>query len=161
MKDSKKASVKQILTNYLEQNNRRKTPERYAILDAVYDFAGQFSLDELGDRLCSNYHFLVSRATLYNTLRLFVELRLVVRHRFQGAARYEACYDKVGHSHQICTQCGKVTEIRAAEINEAVDAIHLRRFRKDGFALYIYGICSACQAKRTRSKGIKTKNNKT
>lgn len=157
MKDSVKASVKQILTNYLELNNHRKTPERYAILDAVYSTGGHFTLDELGDKLTDEFHFPVSRATLYNTLKLFMELRLVIRHRFQGATKYEACYDNNSHSHQICTVCGKVSEFKSPEIDAAIANMHLKRFRKDGFSLYVYGICSACQAKITRQKINKAK----
>ncbi|MDO4310967.1 MAG: Fur family transcriptional regulator [Prevotella sp.] len=157
MKDSVKASVKQILTNYLELNNHRKTPERYAILDAVYGISGHFTLEELGDKLNDELHFPVSRATLYNTLKLFMELRLVIRHRFQGTTKYEACYDNNSHSHQICTVCGKVTEFKSAEIDAAIANMHLKRFRKDGFSLYVYGICSSCQAKITRRKTNKAK----
>ncbi|MDE5948959.1 MAG: transcriptional repressor [Prevotella sp.] len=157
MKDSVKASVKQILTNYLELNNHRKTPERYAILDAVYGISGHFTLEELGDKLNDELHFPVSRATLYNTLKLFMELRLVIRHRFQGTTKYEACYDNNSHSHQICTVCGKVTEFKAPEIDSAIANMHLKRFRKDGFSLYVYGICSTCQAKITRRKTNKAK----
>ena len=49
-----------------------------------------------------------------------------------------------------------------SEIAEAIDALHLKRFRKDGFTLYIYGICSICQAKLTRQRNTKkiTKNKK-
>ncbi len=152
MKENVKATVKNILTSYLEQNSLRKTPERFAILDAVYSIDGHFTLDELGEKLNDVDRFPVSRATLYNTLKLFMELRLVIRHRFQGSTKYEACYDNNSHSHQICTMCGKVTEFKSAKINGAIDAMHLRRFRKDGFSLYIYGICSTCQAKLTKKK---------
>ena len=89
-KNSVLASVERILDNYLEMNNHRKTPERYAILRAVYNIGGHFTLDELGERLAEEYKFPVSRATLYNTLNLFMELRLVIRHRFQGTPKYEA-----------------------------------------------------------------------
>lgn len=160
MKDSVKASVKQILTNYLELNNHRKTPERYAILDAVYSIDGHFTLDELGERLAEEFHFPVSRATLYNTLKLFMELRLVIRHMFQGSTTYEACYDNNSHSHQICTVCGKVTEFESPEVDAAINGMHLKRFRKDGFSLYVYGICSTCQAKITRQKISKQKQKK-
>ncbi len=77
-KDIVKKRVRDILDEYLEANNHRKTSERYAILDAVYDMREHFSLDELGAALEKN-NFRVSRATLYNTMRLFIELRLVVR----------------------------------------------------------------------------------
>lgn len=151
-RDSVRQAVEHILDNYLAMNNHRKTPERYAVLRAIYDMNGHFTIDELGTRLAEEYKFPVSRATLYNTLNLFMELRLVIRHRFQGTTKYEACYADNNHCHQICTVCGKVTEVRSQEISEAIDAMHLRRFRKDGFSLYIYGICSTCQAAITRQK---------
>ena len=152
MKESVKTAVEHILDSYLEMNNHRKTPERYAILNAVYSINGHFSLDVLSEKLAVEYKFPVSRATLYNTLNLFMELRLVIRHRFQGTTMYEACYDNNSHCHQMCTVCGKVSEVRSPEISEAIDALHLKRFRKDGYTLYIYGICSTCQSKLTRMK---------
>ena len=157
MKESNKAAVEQILNSYLEMNNHRKTPERYAILNAVYSINGHFTLDELGEKLAVEYKFPVSRATLYNTLNLFMELRLVIRHRFQGTTKYEACYDNNSHCHQMCTVCGKVSEVFSPEIAEAIDNLHLKRFRKDGFTLYIYGICSTCQAKITRQRKAENK----
>ena len=150
MRENVKATVKNILTSYLELNKRRKTPERFTILDAVYSITGHFTLEELGDKLNDEERFPVSRATLYNTLKLFMELRLVIRHRFQGSTKYEACYDNNSHCHQICTVCGKVSEFKSVKINDAISALHLKRFRKDGFSLYVYGICSTCQAKITR-----------
>jgi len=143
-------AVEHILDSYLELNNHRRTPERYAILKAVYSIDGHFTLDELGEKLLNEQKFPVSRATLYNTLNLFLELRLVIRHRFQGTTKYEACFAEESHCHQICTVCGRVTEVKAPEVSEAINNIHLKRFRKDGFSLYVYGICSTCQGLITR-----------
>ncbi len=154
MKESVLTAVERILDNYLEMNNHRKTPERYTILKAIYSTNGHFTLEELNEKLSSELNFPVSRATLYNTLNLFLELRLVIRHRFQGTTKYEACYDNNSHCHQICTMCGKVTEVKSPEIIQAVDNMHLRRFRKDGFTLYVYGVCSTCQSKITRRKKL-------
>ena len=161
MKENVKAAVERILNSYLEMNNHRKTPERYAILNAVYSINGHFTLDELSEKLVNEYRFPVSRATLYNTLNLFMELRLVLRHRFQGTTKYEACYDNDSHCHQMCTVCGKVSEFRSPEITEAIDNLRLRRFRKDGFTLYIYGICSTCQARITRLRKAENQKTKT
>jgi Fur family ferric uptake transcriptional regulator len=160
MKESVYKAVERILDSYLEMNNHRKTPERYTILKVVYHTEGHFTLDELGEKLAKEYNFPVSRATLYNTLNLFMQLRLVIRHRFQGSTVYEACYDNTSHCHQICTICGKVTEVKSLLISNAIEATHLRRFRKDGFTLYIYGICSTCQARLTRMKKKEMKKNK-
>jgi Fur family ferric uptake transcriptional regulator len=157
-KDVVKQTVRDILTTYLEANKHRKTPERYAILDAVYDIEGHFTLEQLGASL-ERQNFRVSRATLYNTMRLFIRLRLVVRHRFTGNTVYEACYNNESHCHQICTVCGKVTEVKSHQVSEAINSMPMRRFHKDGYTLYVYGICSSCQMKLRRhsTKGKETK----
>lgn len=154
MSDNVKAKVREVLDNYLETNQHRKTPERYAILDAVYSIGGHFTLEDLGEML-EKKHFRVSRATLYNTMHLLIELRLVVRHSLVNGTKYEASFDNGSHVHQVCTVCGKVTEIKAPQIVEAVNDTKLKRFRRDAFALYIYGVCSACQAKLTRQRNNK------
>lgn len=143
--------MQEILENYLEANKQRKTPERFAILDAVYGIEGHFTIDEL-DHYLEEHSFCVSRATLYNTLKLFLELRLVVRHRFIGETKYEACFKNKDHIHQVCTICGTVKEVNVPAVTEAIDASKLHRFRKDGFSLYIYGVCSTCQSRITRKK---------
>ena len=155
-KQSVISAVERILDNYLEMNNHRKTLERYTILRAIYNINGHFTMEELNARLLKEMNFHVSRATMYNTLNLFMELRLVIRHRFQGTTKYEACYDNTSHCHQICTMCGKVSEVKSAEIREAVENMQTKRFRKDGFTLYIYGVCSTCLAKITKRKKQKT-----
>ena len=159
MRENIKATVKNILTAYLELNKHRKTPERFTILDAVYSMDGHFSLEELGDKLTNEYNFPVSRATLYNTLRLLIKLRLVVCHRFKSTTKYEACFDNNSHCHEISTMCGKVTEVKSQGVIDAINKMPTRRFHKDGFTLYVYGICSSCQTKMRRhtAKGNETK----
>ena len=102
----------------------------------------------------ADVNFIVSRATLYNTLKLFIKLRIIVRHKLPTGTRYELCDVANNHCHQICTVCGKVTELKSQIVIDAVNNTKLSRFRKEGFALYIYGICSSCMAKNTRNKTL-------
>ena len=51
MSEKMKAQAREILDQYLESNLHRKTPERYAILDAVFSMRGHFTLEELGAAL--------------------------------------------------------------------------------------------------------------
>lgn len=146
-----------ILSAYLEHSNSRKTPERYAVLKAVYGFKTHFSIQELLERM-RELDFSVSRGTVYNALRLFLRLNLVVCHRLHDGMRYEACGDN-GGCRRICTVCGKEVEVRIPGLNALVDDTHLKRFRKERFTLYIYGVCSTCQAVMTRKKK-KENNNK-
>ena len=162
MDDNILQRVRLTLTNYLEENNCRKTPERYAILDAIYNINGHFTLEELSTKMEQDF-FRVSRATLYNAIHLFMKLRLVVRHNFQQETRYEASFHNDNHCHQICTVCGKVKEVPGTMVSPTIESLKLKRFHQMGYSLYIYGICSSCQTKINRAKGkkknVKTNNN--
>ena len=63
-----KDKVKEMLNEYLERLGHRKTPERYAILDAVYSISGHFDIDTLYEYLEKECRFRVSRATLYKNI---------------------------------------------------------------------------------------------
>lgn len=150
-------NARQILDSYLEVTAKRRTPERYAILEAIYNIDGHFTVEQLNDALEKD-RFIVSRATLYNTLRLFQKIHLVVRHRLVDKTKYEAALRNDSHSHQICTMCGKVNEIELPGVEAAIASSRLYRFRKEGFTLYIYGTCSSCQSKLTRQRTMNEKN---
>ena len=157
MKENIKIAARRVLDSYLETNHHRKTAERYAILDAVFGMERLFSIDELGEYLARG-NFIVSRATLYNTMRLFIDLRIVVRLNLGNTTMYQASLNQSSHCHQVCTVCGKITEINSSSILKAVENTRLKRFRKESFSLYVYGVCSACQAKMTRKKSIERKS---
>lgn len=148
-----------MLTAFLEERKLRKTPERYAILEAVCSFNGHFTLQELSDRM-EEQHFRVSRATLYNTMLLFEKIPLVVNHRFAQHAVYESTSLSLNHCHQICKVCGKVTELSAQPLEEAFATLKTKRFHKESFSIEIHGICSACYAKMNRKKKTNHKKEK-
>lgn len=152
MTEKDREAAREILTRYLQEGNHRKTPERYAILDAAYRIQGLFSMEELSRQLESVSGLVVSRATLYSTVKLLVVLGLLVKHRVQTQVRYAVVQKKRGCCQQICTVCGKVKDLSLSEMNSFFENIRMNRFRKESFTLQIYGICSACQARQTRRK---------
>ncbi len=93
--------VIKILDKHLELKGLRKTPERYAIAKEVYSFDHHFDADELYSQMIKK-KYRVSRATIYNTLELLVNLELVSRHVFKdNLAKYEKSFGFRQHDHII------------------------------------------------------------
>ncbi len=83
----------------------------------------------------------ISLATVYRTVRLFQEARIVERHDFgDGRARYEMVPDE-HHDHLIDVESGAVVEFRNEEIEQLQRVIAKRYgYRLVDHDLVLYGV---------------------
>ena len=125
MEENVKDKVKQILTEYLQVNGHRKTPERYAILDTIYSIKGHFDIDTL-------YNYMANEGII-----LFIDAKLVIKHQFGNSSQYERAYNNETHHHMICTECGKVTEFQDENLKQAIANTKLKKFHASHYSLYI------------------------
>lgn len=155
-----KDTVRQIFTEYLNVNAHRKTPERYAILDTIYSIEGHFDIESLYSKMMDEENFRVSRATLYNTIILLINAKLVIKHQFGTSSQYEKSYNRDTHHHLICVQCGTVSEVQNDSLRQAIEEAKLPRFTLSHYSLYMYGLCAKCERSNKRKK-VNTNNKET
>lgn len=152
---NKSEELTRRFSDYLARTRRRHTPERFMVLECVESTGGHFTVDDLCTRMAESGHR-VSTATVYNTVLLLVDSGIVLRHRFNER---ECLYElsPAGHHHLICTNCGRIKDIRDTTLDEFLHAKRYTGFTPSRFAVSVYGLCSACR-KRKKAEVKKKRN---
>jgi Fur family ferric uptake transcriptional regulator len=140
-----------IFEEYLRKRGLKLTLQRSTLARKVFDTARHFSAEELLEEL-SREKKRISKATLYRTLALLEEANLITSIDFGRGFKFYEHAHAIGHEHHehlVCIECFKIVEF----MNPELETFHERIARSHGFRVLshtykIYGICSACAAKK-------------
>lgn len=148
-KENNRKIIKEVLKQYLQEKGFRNTPERYTILDEIYDMDHHFNVDDLYLLMMQKkYH--VSKATIYNTIEIFLDAGLVRKHQFGEktltSSSYEKSYFDKQHDHLVVYKTGSDKEIeeiiefcdpRIQSIKDSIEEVF--GVNIDTHSLYFYG----------------------
>ena len=142
-----------MLTQSIQQLKNHKirvTPQRQIILTYLVTHHNHPSVETIRDGIDEKLPNL-SVATIYNTLKLFVDNGLVIElPNKDGGLRYD--FFGVPHYHAICENCGKIFDIFDESYPDIVAHVQKVAREKVGFTvtgtqLEVTGICPKCEKK--------------
>jgi Fur family ferric uptake transcriptional regulator len=134
-----------IFETYLKEQGLKLTSARRDLLNLIFADHSHFTADELYDR-CRKNDVRVSKATLYRTLTILLDCKLLASHDFgEDAKYYEHVYGHRHHDHMYCLGCRTIIEFRSESIEELQDRAALEAgFQSTRHSLTIFGVCREC-----------------
>lgn len=139
---------------YLQSRGMRMTRPRRILVEQVFSHHEHFDADALIEQLSPKgtpEH--VGRATVYRTLKEFVDAGLLRKFELDGRAVYEHDYGYPQHDHLYCKQCQELIEFQSDELIELRDAMaRQHNFRVTSHRLIITGICQTCSRAKQRTR---------
>lgn len=123
----------------------RLTNQRVLILDAVCEGTGHSTIGQIYARTRAMDRT-IDRSTIYRTLKLFVDLGLVVSaDTGVGELVYEIAKPH-HHHHLVCKRCGKEIEIGQEVMQSTFEQVEQEyQFKVDTDHLVLFGLCNGCQ----------------
>ena len=136
-------NLKSVLQRLQEQRHRI-TPPRLAVLRAVLDRRGHFSVDDILTKVPT-----VGRATVFRTMKLLSEVGVLCRVLLEdGTLRYRVRHRDDHHHHLVCISCASVQELDACIDPELLDELaQSTGYEIEGHWLEFFGRCAPCRRK--------------
>lgn len=142
-------AITEAFTEYLTASNKRKTPERYNILNKVLEFPKLFTIEDLRHAMDDD-KFPVSKSTLYYTVDLLVEANILRRINTNGNSTAFERVDQVRSIHLMCEVCGRVKLVKDTNFMAYMNARKFAAFTTRYYNLTVYGTCNDCARRLKR-----------
>ena len=136
---------KKAFNAFAVKQGLRSTSQRDVILDIFLSTHEHLSVEDLYLKVKAS-HPGIGQATVYRTLKLFVEAGLAHEMALpDGRTRYEHQLASEHHDHLICIRCNRIIEFE----DENIERLQQEIAKRHGFVLTnhkmrLCGICPAC-----------------
>ncbi len=136
---------------HLSSKRLRHTWERESIARVALGLNTHFTVDELLKE-CLSQSITVSRATVYNTMDLMLEAKVLQQHTFKPGHNHYERTPAAPMVHVVCQGCGKVKLVRDTSLEAYLHARKYQAFTTSHYELYVYGLCNTCLRRLKRGK---------
>jgi len=131
---------KNNISSYLQKNKIKPSFQRIKVYEYLLEKRNHPTVDMIYQKLVNEIPTL-SKTTIYNTLKLFVEQNIVAIINIEdNETRYDA--DISTHGHFKCKECGNVYDFHYD--NSHFNFKNLKHFKIEKTHLYLNGICANC-----------------
>ena len=129
------------ITNKLVEKRLKVTPQRVAILEAIFSLDNHPTVENIIDYIRKN-HPNIATATVYKVLDTFVSCRLINRVRTdRDIMRYDAVLES--HHHIYCSDSDRIEDYKDDELNSLLSEYFINKgipnFKIEDIKLQILG----------------------
>lgn len=140
----------------LHSQSYKLTPQREATVRVLLEHEEDHLSAEDVYLLVKEKYPEIGLATVYRTLELLTELKIVDKINFgDGVARYDLRKEGAAHFHHhlVCMECGAVDEVQEDLLGEVEKIIERDwNFKIKDHRLTFHGVCHRCHGKESKEK---------
>ena len=133
------------ISELMKHHGIRPTPQRIAVFQFLDEHRIHASADMIFETLSKEFPSF-SKTTIYNSINALEEGGLIRPVYIEGEfKRYDA--NTTDHGHFKCLRCGKITDFLLKEPDfwrESLPEFHAKQCD-----VFVYGVCSHCEAPNT------------
>jgi Fur family ferric uptake transcriptional regulator len=149
-----KVETRRTMVDELSHQGYRLTPQRMMIVAAVENSDNHISAEDIYSQVVAKYPN-VNVSTVYRTLELLEQLRMVTKTDLGGGRVMYHPLEKGRHHHLVCRDCGAIIDLDESALLPLKEKL-LREYQfvADLNHLGIVGLCINCRQKSQNiSKG--------
>jgi Fur family ferric uptake transcriptional regulator len=133
------------LIDELKRRGIRITPQRVIIFDAIEALEGHITAEDIYQEVQQNNPY-ISLATVYRTLELLLDIKLINQTNLGRGHTYYALRDHGSHHHLVCARCGSIQEFDDTLFEPLREKLQQKfGFQANTEHMSIFGVCQGCQ----------------